>query len=128
MQTGVWLIREVSTQRPVALWGSVYICQTQCGEKPYRAPMMIHRTLGIPVLFKKHRRSAFLTLRMLQRFKEETELDCKQLSLDGVERKSVSLYGKPFLNLNKKERLQVCLWVAEESVWEMKRHASDRVQ
>jgi hypothetical protein len=114
MQTGVWIVREISTRRPVALWGSVYVCQTQCGEKPYRAQMMIYHTRGIPVLFKKHRRSAFLTLRMLQRFKEETELDCSQLRLDQIEYKSLSLYEKPFLHLNKKERLQVCLWIAED--------------
>jgi len=113
-RTGVFIVRDRSA-RVVTVWANVYALAQSEGERVFRARMNIVRTAhGIPVLYARGRRSSFLLPRTLQRFQEETGLTCTPVPLDWLEGKAVSLFNKPLFALDRKQRLAVVQWLAED--------------
>jgi len=118
-RTGVMAVRDRS--RLVAIWANCYRVNRQLfpEEKQVKLRVKIHRgERGAPILLtKRGRRSSFLTGRTLRRFELETGLRVKAVELRDLDSKAEGEFGKSWLELTAKERLEILEWVSETS-WE----------
>jgi hypothetical protein len=66
------------------------------------------------LLTKRGNRSSFLTGKTLRKFEQETGLQVKSVDLSDLDSRADSEFGKTWLQLNLKERLNILEWLATE--------------
>jgi hypothetical protein len=114
-RSGVMLVH--NSERLVAVWGQVYKIdrQLQPDERECRLRVRIHRgERGAPILLTKRGwRSSFLTGKTLRRFEIETRLQVKAVEFRDLDSRADGEFGKSWLELTAKERLEILEWIAE---------------
>lgn len=115
VRSGVMIAR--NSERLVAVWAQCYRIDRslQPDERECRLRVRIHRgERGCPILVtKRDHRSSFLTGRTLRRFELATGLKVKTVELRDLNTMALSECGRPWRELEPKERLQVFEWIAE---------------
>lgn len=117
-RTGVMLVR--NRERLVVVWAQCYCIDRsqQPDEREVRLRVRIHRgERGAPILLtKRGRRSSFFAGRTLRRFELETGLQVKAVELRDLDSRAAGEFGKSWLELTAKERLEILEWIAEDEI------------
>jgi hypothetical protein len=114
-RSGVMLVH--NSERLVAVWAQCYRIDRslQPDERECRLRVRIHRgERGAPILLPKRGwRSSFLTGKTLRRFEIETGLQVKAVEFRDLDSRADGEFGKSWLELTAKERLEILEWIAE---------------
>jgi hypothetical protein len=122
-RTGVFIVRNF--ERVICIWGAVFKIDLmnkeddgfggeKCVEYQNRCKVKIHRAPGgVPILLPR-RRCVCLLPKTIRRFEEENQVRCVPVELRDLNSRADSEFGKTWLQLNLKERLNILEWLATE--------------